>query len=503
MAVLAVPGNTNRLQEHDAREFRSSADVPLSSIAMKEEPLNFFSPVDEEPDCFTASKERNKCAAKFPVSEVTETQMFEFVAVKQEWVEDDVKNDDWDEAQGPENAAVKEDEIHAKTLPSEWRVLEEPESADTAMGNARFIPQGQGGCTTGKCATIHTRTDEIQCSDSNRSGSWKECDRNGRNTHVLSGQVVDSERQNTLKDSYSTTSTVLSDAFCKDASDANSNCYQVNDSCERLSPSKNGSVAGQPSLSPGERDVFTCDICREVFVDKRILRTHVQQHLLKCDICHKTCRDANGLEVHYRTHTGERPYCCDTCGQTFSRSDQLRLHLLQHTGERPYRCDTCGKTFLRSDNLRQHTLQHTGEQPYRCDICGKAFSRSNNLRQHSLQHTGERPHECGVCHKRFTNGSNLAQHSRVHTGERPYRCDYCGRSFTQSRNLKVHLRMHTGERPYRCDTCGKSFTRSRSVKVHHHPHTGEWLYACNACGKAFVCGDTAQKPGRVQMREES
>ncbi|XP_049843869.1 zinc finger protein 317-like isoform X2 [Schistocerca gregaria] len=248
---------------------------------MKEEPLNSFSPVDEEPDCFTAAKERNKCAAKFPVSEATETQ--------------------------------------------------EPESADTAVGNARFIPQGQVGCTTGKCATIHTRTDEIQCSDSNGSGSWKECDRNERNTHVLSGQVVDSERQNTHKDSYTTTSTVLSDGFCKDASDANSNCYQVNDSCERLSASKNGSVAGQPSLSPGERDVFTCDICREVFVDKRILRTHVQQHLLKCDICHKTCRDANGLEVHYRTHTGERPYCCDTCGQTFSCSDQLRLHSLQHT----------------------------------------------------------------------------------------------------------------------------------------------------------------------------
>ncbi|XP_049796935.1 zinc finger protein 660-like isoform X2 [Schistocerca nitens] len=442
---------------------------------MKEEPLNYFSPVDEGPECFTAAKERNKCAAKFPVSEVTETQMFEFVAVKQEWVEDDVKDDDWNEAQEPQNAAVEEDGIHAKTRPSEWRILEEPESADTAVGNARFIPQGQDGCTTGKCATICTRTDEIPFSDSNRSGSWKERDRNERNTHLLSGQVVDSERHNTHKDSYSATSTVLSDGFCKDASDANSDCYQVNDSCERLSPSTNDSVAGQPSLSPDERDVFTCDVCREVFVDKRILRTHVQQHLLKCDICHKTCRDANGLEVHYRTHTGERPYCCDTCGQTFSRSDQLRLHSLQHTGERPYRCDTCGK----------------------------AFSRSNNLRQHSLQHTGERPHECGVCHKRFTNGSNLAQHSRIHTGERPYRCDYCGRSFTQSRNLKVHLRMHTGERPYRCDTCGKSFTRSRSVKVHHRPHTGEWLYACNACGKAFVSGDTSQKPGRVPMREES
>ncbi|XP_049944943.1 zinc finger protein ZFP2-like isoform X1 [Schistocerca serialis cubense] len=529
---------------------------------MKEEPMNSSSPDDEAPKCFTAAKVRSKCAAKLPVSEVTETPMFEFVAVKQEWVEDDVKNDDCNEAQEPENAVVEEDGIHVKTQPSEWRILKEPESAGTAVGNARFIPQGQGGCTIHKCATISTRTDEIQCSYSNCSGSRKECDRNESNTHLLSGQVMGFERQRKLgthKDSYSATSTVLSDRLCKDASDANSNCYQVNDSCERFSPPTNGSVVGQPSLLPDGGDTYTCDVCREVFVDKRVLRTHVQQHLLKCDICHKTWNDANSLELHYRTHTGERPYCCDTCGQKFSRRDHLRLHRLQHTGVRPYRCDTCGKAFLRSNGLRQHSLQHTGERPhecsvchkrftygsnlaqhmrvhtgkrpyccdtcgqtfshsgqlrlhslqhtderpFRCDTCGKAFSRSNNLRQHLLQHTGERPHECGVCHKRFTNSSNLAQHLRIHTGERPYRCDYCSKSFTQNRNFKVHLRMHTGERPYRCDTCGKSFTRSRSVKVHHRPHTGEWLYACNACGKAFVSGDTSQKPGQVQMRQES
>ncbi|XP_046984177.1 zinc finger protein 782-like isoform X1 [Schistocerca americana] len=436
---------------------------------MKEEPLDSFSPVNTGPESFTTAPEQDQSADTFPVPEMTETQGFEFVAVKQEWVEDGVKKDDWDEAQEPENAAVEEDEIHAKTEPSEWHTPEESESGDTTVDTPRFIPQGQDLPTTDKCAAIIARSDDILLGDSNHSGSSKECDKNKSDRLLLSGQVVYSEMQDkvgTHKDTYSVTNSTSSDRFRKATSDGDCSRYRTSADCESVSPSGNDRVVELPSLPPVERDVYTCDVCREAFTDKGALRTHLQQHVLICDICHKAFRGTDGLEVHYRTHAAERPFPCEACGKAFSRSDKLRLHSLQHTGRRPYRCDTCGETFSRSDNLGQHTLRHTGECPYSCSDCGKKFSRSNNFRQHRLQHTGERPHECGVCHKRFTNASNLAQHSRVHTGERPYRCDTCGRSFARSRNLKVHRR----------------------------PHTGEWLYACDDCGKAFVYGSGVQKP---------
>ncbi|XP_049797009.1 uncharacterized protein LOC126213352 isoform X2 [Schistocerca nitens] len=162
---------------------------------MKEEPLDAFSPVNTGPESFTTAPEQDQSADTFPVPE---TQMFEFVAVKQEWVEDGVKKDDWDEAQEPENAAVEEDEIHAKTQPSEWLKSEESESGDTTVDTPRFIPQGQDLPTTDKCAAIIARNDDIPLGDSNHSGSSKECDKNKSDRLLLSGQVVYSEMQDKI-----------------------------------------------------------------------------------------------------------------------------------------------------------------------------------------------------------------------------------------------------------------------------------------------------------------
>ncbi|XP_046984182.1 uncharacterized protein LOC124554154 isoform X2 [Schistocerca americana] len=157
---------------------------------MKEEPLDSFSPVNTGPESFTTAPEQDQSADTFPVPEMTETQGFEFVAVKQEWVEDGVKKDDWDEAQEPENAAVEEDEIHAKTEPSEWHTPEESESGDTTVDTPRFIPQGQDLPTTDKCAAIIARSDDILLGDSNHSGSSKECDKNKSDRLLLSGQIA-------------------------------------------------------------------------------------------------------------------------------------------------------------------------------------------------------------------------------------------------------------------------------------------------------------------------
>ena len=46
-------------------------------------------------------------------------------------------------------------------------------------------------------------------------------------------------------------------------------------------------------------------------------RTHTDERLNECDVCHKTFKESGVLSVHMRTHTGEQPCECDVCGQSF------------------------------------------------------------------------------------------------------------------------------------------------------------------------------------------
>ncbi|EJD73308.1 hypothetical protein LOAG_19270, partial [Loa loa] len=60
---------------------------------------------------------------------------------------------------------------------------------------------------------------------------------------------------------------------------------------------------------------------------------------------------------------------CEICGKIFARSDGMIIHMRTHTGERPYICEICDKSFIQSSALVIHMRTHTGERPYICEIC--------------------------------------------------------------------------------------------------------------------------------------
>eukprot|EP00095_Tigriopus_kingsejongensis_P006993 maker-scaffold430_size173499-snap-gene-0.37 protein:Tk06993 transcript:maker-scaffold430_size173499-snap-gene-0.37-mRNA-1 annotation:"PREDICTED: uncharacterized protein LOC593001" len=88
----------------------------------------------------------------------------------------------------------------------------------------------------------------------------------------------------------------------------------------------------QHEMSPQARQV-QCPICQQSFRGRKNLRKHTQSIHARasgapqCTYCPKGFSKRNGLVVHERIHTGEKPYECTTCAIKFKRLHHLNFHL--------------------------------------------------------------------------------------------------------------------------------------------------------------------------------
>eukprot|EP01118_Nematostelium_gracile_P002148 TRINITY_DN1236_c0_g1_i1.p1 TRINITY_DN1236_c0_g1~~TRINITY_DN1236_c0_g1_i1.p1 ORF type:complete len:283 (-),score=42.97 TRINITY_DN1236_c0_g1_i1:9-857(-) len=199
-------------------------------------------------------------------------------------------------------------------------------------------------------------------------------------------------------------------------------------------------------LQQQEEKSFLCQWrdCRESFITKTGLATHIAQHLIIDPTIIDGVRKKRGVLV------------CewDDCQQHFTGIKDICRHLSEedHIGQAP--CFTkeelCSFGVGRPFKKRKHTCSYAG--------CGKMFSDTSNKKKH------ERTHQ--VIRERF------------HCTERG-----CEKSYSTKTDLKIHIKTHKGIYPHRCsfESCRKGFIRLSELLTHEMGHDN--IVNCSKCGK--------------------
>ncbi|KAF7690957.1 zinc finger and SCAN domain-containing protein 23-like [Silurus meridionalis] len=141
-----------------------------------------------------------------------------------------------------------------------------------------------------------------------------------------------------------------------------------------------------------------------------------------CPECGKTFLRRNGLTLHMKSHQKHNAHTCRVCKVIFPQKNLLRTHkclppekMSPKTADMRFRCEVCSKFFHSKANLKVHYAVHTGERPHTCSFCGRGFSQKGNLTTHERIHKGERPYVCTLCGKSFTQKGNLTHHLAIHS----------------------------------------------------------------------------------------
>jgi len=153
-------------------------------------------------------------------------------------------------------------------------------------------------------------------------------------------------------------------------------------------------------LPPGytDKEMFICEICSTICINKKALRAHVasnhdEKAMAKkkrhaCPHCEKTfaCKQACGEHVKAK-HEGYTPFKCDQCHRSYGTQYGLKAH--KFSMHQRIKCDECGQEVSNTLILTRHKAKAHGIKPansYQCNYCPLFYTLETQLEKHVMNH---------------------------------------------------------------------------------------------------------------------
>lgn len=266
---------------------------------------------------------------------------------------------------------------------------------------------------------------------------------------------------------------------------------------------------------------FKCSVCQRRYPDKEKWTKHEEhcstRRRLECHLCQYSYArlTIEGLKMHMRKHSGEKPFQCHLCQKYFPRPEALAFHVQRHRDQLTLKCSMCHRLFLNASELEKHErncrkrryechlcrftrfgmsfskfrrhilVKHIGEKCIKCHGCDGTFSSPKILTRHvAKQHPQLLATICLICKRRFANKNARDAHLNqcMKRSIECYLCDFM--TFKTMKQLRSHMvNKHTLEKKHRCHICDRKFQLIGNLKIHMNSHTKVGLVKCQYCSK--------------------
>ncbi|XP_048485745.1 zinc finger protein draculin [Plutella xylostella] len=272
-----------------------------------------------------------------------------------------------------------------------------------------------------------------------------------------------------------------------------------------------------------DKNKYRCFFCKEHFLDKQLLKSHVKAHKtdevkkivqkskpnnsyraeisdLQCSVCAAPMENLQQLTSHLiKNHdvsleTEESLFmpfridetACQVCNVDFHCFVKLDQHMTTHFSK--CICDTCGKGFRHATSLKSHINTHL-KRKYVCKKCQITFVSKYQKYMHNVkEHKNKLTNMCPYCPERFSHYNARLRHlAENHGCKMPeFKCPQCDKVYITNALVRSHVRkIHMCERNYECDKCGNKYMRKSELSDHMKSHIRARDFVCSFCGKGF------------------